>query len=149
MSTYANQGTNEGYVFRVRSRRFWLLVIAGIVMAWSVAEVMNLLGRHMVGAEWYGVLVAVLSAAAGIFTLPVIVSARPKLWATVALLVLWAVVGLGGIAGAYYHVVGVSPQYSEVDPRPRSALSPLIFTVFGVVGGAVVFINGRSRRETR
>jgi hypothetical protein len=149
MSTFADQGTQQGYAFRVRSRRFLLLVVAGIVMAWSVAEVISLLGRHTVGAEWYGVLVAVLSAAAGIFTLPVIVSARPQLWATVALLVLWAVVGLGGLAGTYYHAVGVSPQYSEVDPRPRPALSPLIFTVFGVVGGAVVFINWRSRRELR
>lgn len=121
-----------------------LFVTTGVVLALSVAEFMSLSGRHTVGAESYGLLVAGVAVAAGIFSLGLVLSTQRRLIATAGVLVLWAVVALGGIAGTYYHAVGVAPEYGPVDPRPRPTLAPLIFTVLGAVGGISLFVGQRA-----
>lgn len=139
MSTITHEG---GATFSVRARRWATFITIAVVLALSVAEFINLLGRHTVGVEWYGVLVAGLAVAAGIFSLS-LVFAKPRTLATLAVLTLWVVVGLGGLAGTYYHAVGVSPEYGPVDARPRPAAAPLIFTALALVGGAALFIGQR------
>lgn len=124
--------------------RFWVSFVAtGLVAAWSVVEVVSLLTRHTTGPEVYGILVAVLSAMAGIASLALVASRRKRFVATAAVLVLWVVVALGGIAGTYAHVVGAPPGEGPVDPRPRPVTAPLIFTALGVVGGAALFYGLR------
>jgi hypothetical protein len=124
--------------------RFWVSFVAtGLVTAWSVVEVVSLLTRHTTGPELYGILVAVLSATAGIASLALVASGRKRLLATIAVLALWAVVALGGIAGTYAHIVGAPPGEGPVDPRPRPVSAPLIFTALGVVGGAALFYGQR------
>ena len=129
---------------RGRAWRAALFVTTAVVLALSVAECLSLFNSHMLGAEAYGVLVAGLAVAAGIFNLGLVLSRQRRLIATAAVLVLWAVVGLGGIAGAYYHAVGVDPRYSPPDPRPRSVAAPLIFTALAIVGGAALVIGQRN-----
>jgi hypothetical protein len=130
--------------FRARSRRRALFVTTALVLAWSVAEFINLSGRHTVGAESYGLLVAGISVAAGIFSLGLVLSPRRRVIAAAATVVLWAIVALGGLAGTYYHIVGVAPEYGPVDPRPRPTAAPLVFTLLGTVGGSAVFLAQRA-----
>jgi hypothetical protein len=128
-----------------RTRAWWAasFVATALVLAISVAEFINLSGRHMVGAETYGLLVAGVAVAAGILSLAL------ELWpqrrvATAAVLVLWAIVALGGLAGTYYHIVGVAPEYGPVDPRPRPITAPLVFTLLGVAGGTAQIFGQRA-----
>ena len=110
----------------------------------SVAEFINLSGHHMVGAESYGLLVAGVAVAAGIISLGLVLSPQRRVITTAAVLVLWASVALGGVAGTYYHIVGVAPEYGPVDPRPRPIAAPLVFTLLGLVGGAALILGQRS-----
>ncbi len=141
MSTIAQR--SEASV-RTRAGRFAVFVTIAVVLAVSVAEFINLAGRHTIGAESYGLLVAGLAVAAGILSLALVSS--PRRWAivTVAVVVLWVIVALGGVAGTYYHIVGVAPEYSPVDPRPRPVVAPLVFTLLGLVGGAALLVGQRS-----
>jgi len=129
---------------RARAGRFALFVTTALVLALSVAEFINLSGRHMVGAESYGLLVAGIAVAAGIFSLGLVLSPQRRVIATAAVLVLWAIVALGGVAGTYYHIVGVAPEYGPVDPRPRPIAAPLVFTLLGTVGGTALFFGQRA-----
>ena len=128
---------------RARARWGALVVTTALVLAMSVAEFINLSGRHMVGAESYGLLVAGLAVAAGILSLVLELSPQRRV-ATAGVLVLWAIVALGGLAGTYYHIVGVAPEYGPVDPRPRPITAPLVFTLLGTVGGTTLFFGQRA-----
>jgi len=129
---------------RARAGRLAIFITTALVLALSVAEFINLSGRHTVGAESYGLLVAGVAVAAGIFSLGLVLSPQRRVVATAAVLVLWAIVVLGGVAGTYYHIVGVAPEYGPVDPRPRPIAAPLVFTVLGVVGGTALFFGQRA-----
>jgi hypothetical protein len=129
---------------RARAGRFALFVTTALVLALSVAEFINLSGRHMVGAASYGRLVAGVAVAAGIVSLGLVLSRQRRLVATAAVLILWAIVALGGVAGTYYHIVGVAPEYGPVDPRPRPIVAPLVFTLLGSVGGTALFFGQRA-----
>jgi hypothetical protein len=128
---------------RARPGRFALFGTSALVLALSVAEFINLSGRHTVGAESYGLLVAGVAVAAGIFSLGLVLSSKRRLIATAAVLVLWAIVVLGGVAGTYYHIVGVAPEYGAVDPRPRPLAAPLVFTLLGIIGGTALLLAQR------
>jgi hypothetical protein len=135
---------------RSRAGRYAPFVITAVVLALSVAELINLSGRHTVGAESYGLLVAGVAVAAGILSLGLVLSPQRRVITTAAVLVLWVLVALGGLVGTYYHAVGVAPEYGPVDPRPRPIAAPLIFTVLGAVGGTALFLGQRAatRRVT-
>ena len=128
---------------RARTRRLTLFVTAGLVLALSVAELINLSGRHTVGAESYGLLVAGIAVAAGILSLGLVLSGQRRVIATAAVLILWAIVALGGVVGTYYHIVGVAPEYGPVDPRPRPIAAPLAFTLLATVGGTTLLFGQR------
>jgi hypothetical protein len=135
---------------RARVRRSAPFVTSALVLALSVAEFINLSGRHTVGAESLGLLVAGIAVGAGILSLGLVLSPQRRVIGTAAVLVLWAIVALGGIAGTYYHIVGVAPEYGPVDPRPRPIAAPLVFTVLGIVGGTALFFGQRPAiRRTR
>jgi hypothetical protein len=129
---------------RARTRRLTLFVTTGLVLALSIAEFINLSGRHTVGAESYGLLVAGVAVAAGVFSLGLVLSSQRRVIAASAVLVLWAIVALGGLAGTYYHMVGVAPEYGPVDPRTRPIAAPLIFTLLGTVGATALFFGQRA-----
>ena len=141
MSTITRQGDIS---VRARAGRFALFVTSALVLALSVAEFINLSSRHMVGAEAYGLLVAGVAVAAGIFSLGLVLSTQGRVIATAAVLVLWAIVVLGGVAGTYYHIVGIAPEYGPVDPRPRPVAAPLVFTLIGSVGGTALLLGQRA-----
>ena len=126
-----------------RTRRWVSFVVTAVVLALSVAEVVNLLGRHTNGPELYGVLVAVLASVAGIASLALVASRRKRFLASAAVLVLWVVIALGGLAGTYAHIVGAPAGEGPVDPRPRPVPAPLIFTALGAAGGAALFYGQR------
>jgi FtsH-binding integral membrane protein len=141
MSTLTQQ---RDVSWRARAEQFAPFVAVALVLALSVAEFINLIGRHTVGAETYGLLVAGLAVVAGILSLGLVRSPQQRGIAIAAVLVLWAIVALGGLAGTYYHIVGVSPEYSPIDPRPRPVLAPLVFTLYGIVGGSALFFGSRA-----
>ena len=131
------------------TRRICLYAIV-VIIGWSLLEVASLAFRHTNGAEIYGVLVAAVAFANGVASFALLRSARPPIWATVIVLVVWAVIALGGIAGMVAHIVGPVAGHGPVDVRPRPVLAPLIFTTFALVGGVALFIGQRSaRREPR
>jgi hypothetical protein len=128
--------------------RWWVwFVVTGIALAYSVVEVISLGSRHTTGPELYGVLVAILAAGAGIANLALLRSGRPHAFVTIAVLVLWAVIALGGVAGTMAHIVGPSAEYGPVDLRPRPTAAPLAFTLLGLVGGAALLFGQRTRRQ--
>ena len=141
MSTLAQESSPS---VRVRAERPAQFVAVAVVLALSVAEFINLSGRHTIGAESYGLLVAGFAVAAGIVSLALMMSPHKRVIATAAVLILWAIVALGGIAGTYYHIVGVAPEYSPLDPRTRPIVAPLIFTLIGIVGGTALFLERRA-----
>lgn len=118
-----------------------------VIIGWSLLEVASLAFRHTNGAEIYGVLVAAVAFANAVASFALLRSAQPPIWATAAVLVVWAVIGLGGMAGVVAHVVGPVAGHGPVDLRPRPVLAPLIFTTFAVVGGAALVMGGRANRE--
>jgi peptidoglycan/LPS O-acetylase OafA/YrhL len=128
-----------------RTRRICMYATV-VVLLWSLVEVFSLAVRHTNGAEIYGVMVAVLAFANGVASFALIRSARSPIWATAAVLIVWAVIALGGIAGVVAHIVGPLAGHGPVDLRPRPLVAPLIFTTLALVGGAAVFIGQRARR---
>jgi hypothetical protein len=129
-----------------RTRRICLYA-AVIVLLWSLLEVVSLAVRHTNGAELYGVLVAAVTFGAGAATVALLMSTRPRPWASVAVLVLWVVIALGGLAGVAAHIIGPGVGHGTVDPRPRPVLAPLIFTTLALVGGAALFVGQRANRR--
>jgi hypothetical protein len=126
-----------------RTRRLISLGLGVIVLVWSALELLNLTQVHTVGAEVYGVLVAAVAVVTGALSLWLLASGRRRLVATIATLMLWAVIALGGVAGSIAHVVGPSDGHGPVDSRPRPAGAPLIFTALGIVGGASLVYGQR------
>ena len=124
-------------------RRVWILT-AIVVLGWSIVELVSLLSRHTTGPELYGVVVAGLAVAAGVLNLALLRSEQRRLWATVAVLILWSVVALGGLAGTVAHIIGPVPGHGPIDLRPRPIPAPLIFTFLGLAGGAALWFGQRS-----
>jgi hypothetical protein len=151
-STPANAATEA----RDRTLRRAALAVSVVVLIWSFLEVVSLATRHTAGPELYGVLVAVLATGAGVANVVLLRSPRARALVIVAVLVVWAVVALGGIAGTVAHVVGPPISEGPVDPRPRPVPAPLVFTLLGLAGGAALLLGqratfrslGRSRKES-
>lgn len=119
------------------------LIMTLVVLGWSTKNLVTLGLTHTAGAELYGVLVAALAVGAGVLNLALLTSPRTRTWATAAVLILWAVVALGGIAGSVAHIIGPVPGHGPIDPRPRPIAAPLFFTALGLVGGFALFLGRR------
>ena len=115
------------------------------VLVWSGAETANLALVHTTGPELYGVITAALAVGAAVANLVLLRSPRVRLVLTAAMLVLWAAVALGGIAGTIAHAVGPVIGHGPIDLRPRPIAAPLVFTLLGTVGGAGLFLGQRNR----
>ena len=127
----------------IRWRRRIAIGAAVVVLGWSVVELASLAVVHTTGPEIYGMLVAFLAVIAGIASLMILRSSERRLWLTILVLTLWAIVGLGGLAGVVAHVVGPVAGHGPVDPRPRPVAAPLIFTFLGLVGSAALWFGQR------
>lgn len=121
------------------------LLASAVVLAWSGTETANLALVHTVGPEVYGVLTAALATGAGVANVALLRSPRVRVVLTGAVLVLWAVIALGGIAGTIAHAIGPVAGHGPIDLRPRPLVAPLVFTLLGIVGGAALFIGQRNR----
>jgi hypothetical protein len=126
-----------------RTRRRVSILAAIVVLAWSIVELVDLLSRHTTGPELYGVLVAGVAVAAGVLNLALLRSKQRRLWATVAVLILWSVVALGGLAGTVAHIIGPLAGHGPIDLRPRPIPAPLIFTLLALAGGAALWFGQR------
>jgi peptidoglycan/LPS O-acetylase OafA/YrhL len=126
-----------------RTRYRVALFATSVIAIWSVVELIDLGIKHTTGEEIYGPIAAVLAIAAGVASLLLLRSSRPHTVLTFAVLALWAVIALAGIAGTVVHVVGPTPGHGPVDLRPRPILAPLIFTTFGLVGAAALVAGKR------
>jgi 4-amino-4-deoxy-L-arabinose transferase-like glycosyltransferase len=129
-----------------RIRRWAPRIVAIVVLGWSLVELAGLLAvQHTVGAELYGILVAALAVLAGVLTIVLLASARPNVLAIGGVVVLWAVIALGGIAGTVAHVIGPVAGHGPVDDRPRPTGAPLVFTALGFLGGGSLIYASRRR----
>ena len=133
-------------VARDRTVRRVALVASVLVLGWSFVELVSLSFRHTTGPELYGVLVAALATGAGVANVALLRSPRARTVVILAVLVVWAIVAAGGIAGTVAHVVGVPAGEGPVDPRPRPFGAPLIFTLLGSIGGAALLVGRRAFR---
>ena len=124
-------------------RRAALLVSVG-VLGWSLVELVSLGLKHTTGAELYGVLVAVLASGAAAANLALLRSPRAQVLVVLAVLAIWGVVAIGGMAGTVAHIVGPPIGEGPVDPRPRPIASPLVFTLLGLIGGAALLVGQRA-----
>jgi len=122
----------------------WLLVSLG-VLGWSLVELVNLALVHTIGPELYGVLAAALASGAALASVALLRATPVRVVVTGAVLVLWAMVALGGVAGTIAHIVGPVPGHGPVDLRPRPIAAPLVFTLLGIVGGAALLLGQRMR----
>ena len=130
-----------------RWRRRIAIGVAVVVLGWSIVELASLATAHTTGAELYGLLIAALAVVGGVVTMILLRSSDRRIWASIPVLILWAVVALGGLAGVVAHVVGPAAGHGPVDPRPRPIAAPLIFTVLGLVGSAALWFG--QRRQPR
>jgi len=124
------------------ARRFQL--ISAVVLGCSVYYTVALAVIHNTGPELYGVLTAALATAASVANLALLRSPRVRVVATGAVLVLWLVIALGGIAGTIAHLVGPLPGHGPIDPRPRPIAAPLVFTLLASVGAAALALGRRA-----
>ena len=127
----------------VTAHRFQLM--SAVVLGWSIYYTVTLVVTHTTGSELYGVLTASLATGAAVSNLALLRSPRVRVIATGAVLVLWAVIVLGGIAGTIAHIVGPVPGHGPVDLRPRPIAAPLVFTLLGSVGAAALALGQRAR----
>ena len=136
--------TTGAHTTRELIDRWVPLAVTGIVAIWALVELGGLLlANHTTGAELYGLLVAVLAVVAGVASVWLLSARRRHTITTAAVLLLWGLIALGGIAGAVAHVVGPDPAHGPVDTRPRPVGAPLVFTLFGIAGGAALFYGQR------
>jgi hypothetical protein len=127
----------------IMARRPMIMSIA--VLAWSIKYAIGLGLTHTTGPELYGVLVAALSAGAAGANLVLLRSSRPQILLAAVLLVLWAAVAFGGLAGTVAHIVGPVPGHGPMDLRPRPIAAPLVFTALGAVGAIALVLGQRLR----
>jgi hypothetical protein len=120
-------------------------VLSVVVLGWSFSEFGNLAVNHNTGPELYGVLTAALAMSAGVANVAVLRSPGKRVVLTVAVLLLWAVVALGGFAGMIAHIVGPVPGHGPIDLRPRPIAAPLVFTLLGFLGALALCRGQRSR----
>jgi hypothetical protein len=116
-----------------------------VVLGWSISYTVTLAVVHNAGAELYGVLTALLSTVAAAANLGLLRAPRVRAIATGVVLLLWAVVALGGIAGTVAHVIGPVPGHGPMDLRPRPVAAPLVFTLLASVGAAALALGQRAR----
>jgi len=124
-------------------------IMSIVVLGWSIKYLVSLSMAHTAGPELYGVLTAALAAGAAIANLALLRSRRMPVVATAAVLILWAVIAVGGIAGTIAHVVGPVPGHGLIDPRPRPVLAPLVFTLLALVGSAALVLGRRMSARRR
>ena len=147
MSTLTSSTAESSTLMR-RVGRWLPRGVAIVVLGWSAVELVGLIAAgHWVGAELYGLLVAILAVVAAIATLWLVLTRRQRTWIATGLVSLWAVVALGGLAGTVAHAVGPSPGHGPVDDRPRPAGAPLVFSALGVLGSGAVIADVRRRRR--
>ncbi len=132
----------------VTDRRMAALAVLVVVFLWALVELVSLAFRHTTGPEIYGVYVAGLAVVAGALSVLVLRSGQQRLLVTAAIVVLWAVVALGGVAGTWFHATGTGPEAGPVDPRPRPQGAPLIFSALGLVGGSALVYGQRTAGRT-
>lgn len=121
------------------------LLVSIVVLGWSIDYTVTLAVVHNSGTELYGVLTAALSTGAAIANIVLLRSPRTRVIATAAVVVLWAVVAVGGLAGTIAHIVGPLAGHGPVDLRPRPIAAPLVFTLLGSAGAAALVLGQRMR----
>ncbi len=118
-----------------------------VVLGWSIDYTVTLAVVHTSGVEIYGVLTAAVSTGAAAANLALLRSPRVRPIATAAILILWTVVALGGLAGTIAHIVGPVPGHGPMDLRPRPTAAPLVFMLLGTVGAAALVLGRRARER--
>jgi 4-amino-4-deoxy-L-arabinose transferase-like glycosyltransferase len=142
----ARLGTPD--IGRQRTARRAAILATLALLAWSIVDLISLALRHTTGPQGYGLLVAALAVGAAVLNVLLLMTARKRTWAVAGAVLLWAVVALGGVAGAVAHVAWpATGPYG--DPRPKPALAPLAFTAMGVVGGVAIVVAQRSGSNRR
>lgn len=122
------------------------LTLTAIVTLGCLGVLMLLLSvDHTAGGEVDGPEVAIFGVIVGILSLLLLAAPGRHRFMLAALVVLWALLAIGGIDGYEQHSKAVTA--ATVDQRPRPPLAPLVFTVFGIVGASALI--GASRRSRR
>jgi hypothetical protein len=123
------------------------LIASIVIFGWAIKYSISLALSHTTGAEIYGLLTAVLASGAAAANLALLRSSRMSVVVVGAVLVLWAVVAFGGLAGTIAHLVGPVPGHGPIDLRPRPIVAPLVFTLLGRVGGTALSFGWRAARR--
>jgi hypothetical protein len=120
------------------------LIASAALFIWAAVELVSLVQRHTTGPEIYGLVVAALAAIAAAGNVWFLRSNECRTWYVVALMVVWVVIALGGVAGVVAHIVGPVAGHGPVDVRPRPISAPLVFTAMGAVGAIALWFGRRA-----
>jgi hypothetical protein len=122
-----------------------VLIATTIVTIGCAAVLLLLLSvNHTIGGEVDGPSVAAYGIVVGLLSLIFLIAAGRHRLAFGILLVLWVLLAVSGVDGYVQHAKAVTP--ASADQRERPALAPLVFTVFGVIGGGALIVGYRRTR---
>jgi hypothetical protein len=116
-----------------RIRQWVPLGLIIVAFLYSAAEVFALGARHNDGVRISGVGVAALATLAGAISIWLVASNARRTLISSLVLILWAIVTIGGIGGTIAHVQQSVPG--------SLVAAPLTFTVVGVIGGVSLWYD--------
>ena len=134
-------GPTERLRARLIRRRVPLAIITVVTLGCLAVLLLLLSVNHTAGGEVDGPEVALFGIIVGILSLVSLAAPGRHRFVLAALLVLWTFVAISGVAGYTEHAKAVTP--ASADQRPRPPLAPLVFTAFGIVGGAALILAYR------
>lgn len=122
------------------------MLVTSVVTLGSLALLVDLLlVGHTTGEEIWGPVTATAGTVVGVLSLSYLATSRRSRAARVVLFVLWATIAFLGYGGYNDHRLP-RPADTVADQRTRPPLAPLVFTGFGIAGGAALIVGSRAAR---
>jgi hypothetical protein len=138
----------EGLKGRLIRQRVSLAMTTVVTLGCRAVLLLLLSVNHTAGGEVDGPEVALFGIIVGILSLISLAVVGRHRFVLAALLVLWVLLAIGGVDGYMEHSKALTN--ASPDQRPRPPLAPLVFTAFGIAGGAALVLayRGTSRPQS-
>lgn len=125
-----------------------VIVTAAITLGSLFVLIDLVLIGHTTGEKIWGPVLAAGSTLVGLSSLAYLATAGRNRVARVVLILLWATVAFFGYGGYQDHrLAGRSDVDGATDQRTPPPLAPLVFTGFGLAGGAALYIGSKAAKS--